>query len=119
MNKDCVSEILNCCRKREEILLRGKSITTYNKYFDILQKAKRVLFAENRQDELLPYLESDSISIRSDIAGILFHYKTERCTKILQEIAEMKVSDGLPKQFVILSVAAGDNLKYGIPKDYP
>ena len=41
------------------------------------------------------------------------------CKKTLDEISNLNVKTGLPKHFVIISVAAYDNLKYGIPKDFP
>ena len=40
------------------------------------------------------------------------------CKKTLDEISNLNVKTGLPKHFVIISVAAYDNLKYGIPKDF-
>lgn len=113
---DCVFEILNCCQKREEILKEGHAISKYNKYYDKIRKYEKILFEENRQSELIPYLYDNSISIRSDIACILFNYYPKICTQVLEEIANMTVENGLPKHLVIISVAAKDTLKYGIPK---
>lgn len=115
---DCVLEILKYCYKRQEILLGHGSISKYNRYLDKIIKYKYLLMEENRQDELLPYLKSDSISIRSDIAGILFESYPEQCISVMQEIAAMTTETGLPKSLVMLSVAAEVNLKYGVPKDY-
>lgn len=117
---DYVSEILKCCEKREEILKKEpRSMSKYNRCFDKMRKLARELFAEKRQDELLPYLESESISVREDIAGLLYHFYPDQCRKIIQEIADMKVVDGLPKHLAIVAVTAGFNLEYGIPKDFP
>ena len=65
---DNVSKILTCCQKREEILLNGQSMSRYNHYLDKMRKLARELFDENRQDELLPYLKSESVSVREDVA---------------------------------------------------
>lgn len=116
---DYVSEILKCCQKREEILIKKQSMNKYNQYFDIMRKNARKLIDEKRYDELLPYLESESISIRSDVASLLFHIYPELCTQKIQEIADMSPETGLPKHFIILAVSASSNLEYGIPKDFP
>lgn len=116
---DSISEILKYCKKREEVLKEGLPISKYNKYYDKIRKYEQKIFEEERQNELVPFLYSDSISIRSDIACILYHYYPEKCTEVLKEIADMTVDNGLPKCFVILSIAAKDNLKYGIPKNCP
>ena len=116
---DYVSEIIKCCQKREEVLLKGQSIKIYNRYFDKMRKLARQLFNENRQDELLPYLASDSISIQKDIAGLLFNWYPELCTITLERIANMTIPTGLPKHLAIVAGAAYSILKHGIPKDYP
>lgn len=116
---DYVSKIIECCQKREEILINDDSIGKYNRYFDRMMKYARKLIDENRHDELLPYLESDSISIRSDIADILYDLYPKQCVEVLQEIANMTTATGLPKHFVVLSVSAQVSLKYVIPKSYP
>lgn len=118
-NKDDLNIFIDALRKREEILLKKQPIREYNKYFDIKRKCAHNLIEQNRQDELLPYLKSDSIPIRFDTAGVLFNSYPDKCKEVLQEIAEMTVASGLPEQFVILAVTACDNLKYGIPKDFP
>ena len=117
--QDYVSKIIDCCKKREEILINDEPMWKYNRYFDRMGKYARKLIDEDRQEELLPYLESDSISVRKDVAGLLFHCYPEKCIDILQEIADMSTATGLPKHFVILAVASQVNLKYGIPKDFP
>ena len=117
--QDYVSKIIDCCKKREEILINDEPMWKYNRYFDRMRKYARKLIDEDRQEELLPYLESDSISVRKDVAGLLFHCYPEKCIEILQEIADMSTTTGLPKHFVILAVASRDNLKYGIPESYP
>lgn len=118
-DKDDLSVFIDALKKREEILLKNRSMREYNKYFDIKRECAHNLIEQNRQDELLPYLESDSISIRFDTAGVLFNSYPDKCKEVLREIAEMTVASGLPEQFVILAVTACDNLKYGIPKDFP
>ena len=118
-NVDYVSQILMCCHKREEILIKGQSIKKYNHYFDRMRKLAQKLINENRQDELLPYLESDSIIIREHVACILFHFYPRLCTKKLQEIADMTIPTGLPEHLAIVAATANCNLKYGIPEDYP
>ena len=116
---DYALKIIECCKKREEILINNEPMWKYNRYFDRMRVHARKLIDDNRQEELLPYLESDSISIRKDVAGLLFHSYPELCTQVLQEISNMSVKTGLPMEFIILSITARDNLKYGIPKDYP
>ena len=118
-NNDYVSKIIDCCKKREEILRNNEPMWKYNKYFDRMRIHARKLIDENRQEELLPYLEIDSISIRKDVAGLLFHSYPELCTPVLQEIADMTVKTGLPLCFTNCSTSAYMTLKYGIPKDYP
>ena len=39
--------------------------------------------------------------------------------EILQYISELTRANGLPEYFDLVSVAAYNNLKYGIPKDFP
>lgn len=114
-----VDEIIKCCSEREQILIRDGSIRNYNKYFDKMRFYARKLINENRQEELLPYLNCDSISFQKDIAGLLYNCYPKLCAQKLQEIANMTTEAGLPKHFILLSVAAKDNLKYGIPKDFP
>ncbi len=118
-DNDDLSRFIDALKKREEILLKEQSIRKYNKYFDIKTECAHRLIEQNRQDELLPYLESDSVSIRADAAGVLFNRYPEKCREVLKEISEMTVEDGLPEQFVIVAATAYSNLKYGIPKDYP
>lgn len=116
---DCVSEILKCCRERENILANGRSMKMYNRCLDKMTKYARELIDENRQDELLPYLKSESVLVREDVACLLYHCYPDMCEKIIREIADMKVVDGLPKHLAIVAVTAGFNLEYGIPKDFP
>ncbi len=118
-NKDLVQEILKCCEKREDILRKEQPISRYNHYFDKMRKLARQLINENRQDELLPYLDSENISIRFDVAGLLFHSYPEKCTQILQEISDMTIPTGLPRHLALVAASAHNALKYGIPKDYP
>lgn len=118
-NKDTLDYIVDTIKKRDEILVQDKPISQYNKYFKIMRKYARKLIDDGRQNELLPYLEDESISIRADIACLLFHLYPDRCTEILQYISELTRANGLPEYFDLVSVAAYNNLKYGIPKDFP
>lgn len=85
-NMNLTSEILKCCYKREDVLKNGLSMTIYNKYFDKMRKSAHILVSEGKQDELLPYLCSESVSIRRDIAGLLYNSYPELCKSIFREI---------------------------------
>lgn len=71
MKKDDLDYVIEALKKRDEILVNAKPISQYNKYYDKMRKYARMLINENRQDELLPFLNSDNISIKKDIAGLL------------------------------------------------
>ncbi|MCM1333620.1 MAG: hypothetical protein NC084_00370 [Bacteroides sp.] len=116
---DYVSEILKCCQRREQALLNDRSMGRYNRYFDKMRKLARKLIDENRQEKLLPYLESESISVQRDIAGLLFHCYPDLCGQKFREISGMTIETGLPKHLVVVAAAAKCNLKYGVPKDFP
>lgn len=111
--------LINILFKREQILINGESVKKYNRNFDAMRKYARKLINKNRQEELLPYLESDSVSVRRDVAGLLFHCYPEKCRTVLMEIGEMSVEDGLPKCFINVSLSAKMALEIGIPKDFP
>ncbi len=97
-----VSEILYCCWKRENILKENLSVARYNRYLDRMTRCAKILKDEKRLDDLLPYLKDDNISVRFDIATLLFsHYKNE-CTEVLLEIAKMTEEKGLPKHLASL-----------------
>lgn len=114
-----IEKVLECCKKRKDILEQNKSIKEYNKYYNKMRKYARSLIDENKQDDLLPYLNDKNVSIRFDIAILLYNSYPDLCEKVLNEISNMNVQTGLPEHFVIISIAAYDNLKYGIPKDFP
>ena len=116
---DYVARVLEYCRKREDNLRNGESVGKYNLYFDRMRKYARKLIDENGQEALLPYLENESISVRSDLAGLLFHCYPEQCTQVLQEIAAMTLQNGLPKCFIRVVVTARDTLKYGVHRNFP
>ncbi len=118
-NADIVPEIIKCCQKREDILAKDGSTRKYNRYFDKMRKLAHELIAENRQDELLPYLESASIPIQRDVAGLLYNCYPDKCRKVLQNISNMSVKTGLPMCFIDVSVSASMALEIGIPKDFP
>ena len=113
---DYVSKIIECCKKREEILINDEPIWKYNRYFDRMRVYARKLIDENRQEELFPYLESNSICIRSDIAGLLYHCYPEECVDVPTNLANQQ---DVPWCFSMVKLEAIDTLKYGIPKDYP
>ena len=99
LEKDDIEHVAEALKKRDEILVKGKSIKLYNKYFDTMRKhAKRVIDA-GRQDELLLLLDSDNVSYRHDIAGVLYHCYPEKCNQVLKEISEKgDVVDGNVKE---------------------
>ena len=119
MKKDDVEYVVEVLKKRDEILIKGKSTRQYNKYFDVMCKYARRVIDTGRQDELLPLLDSDNVSYRHDAAGLLYHYYPEKCQQVLKEISEMSVATGLQKQYINLSVAAEMALEIGIPEDFP
>ena len=118
MKKDCVSEIIKYCEKRENVLKEGLPISKYNYYFKKMQQYAQQLIDDGQQDRLLPYLKSDSISVRKDVADILFKYHPDICKPVLKEIAQMTVPNGLPKHLVMVAVSASIALEYGEPKNY-
>lgn len=119
MNNNLVLKIIDCCKKREAILAQNRSMKDYNRYYDKMCQYMRILIEKNGEDILLTYLDCDSVSIRFDIAILLYNSFPTICKKILEEISEMNVENGLPKHLVIVSIAAYNNLKYGIPADFP
>lgn len=95
--KDDLTLLMEALKKREEILQKGQSVSKYNHYFDRMMQYAKQLIEANRQEEIAPLLESDSISIRFDVAGLLFRYYSDKCTRIFEEISQMSVQTGLPK----------------------
>ncbi len=116
MDDNYTSNILSCCEKRNEILVNKLPIKKYNYYFDKMRKYARKMINDGRQAELLPFLQSENISIKKDIAGLLFNCYPELCRETLNEIVEMT---DIPVYYGIVQMGAKDNLKYGIPKDFP
>ena len=116
MKKDDLEYVIDALKKRDEILINDKPVSQYNKYFDKMRKYARNLINDNRQDELLPFLKSDCISIKKDIAGLLFNCYPDLCRETLKEIADMT---DIPVYYGIVQLGAKDNLKHGIPKDFP
>ncbi len=116
MKKDDLDYVIEALQKRDEILIKDKPVRQYNKYFDNMRKYARKMIDDGRQAELLPFLQSENISIKKDIAGLLFNCYTELCRETLNEIAEMT---DIPVYYGIVQMGAKDNLKYGIPKDFP
>lgn len=116
MDDNYTSKILICCERRNEILVKKLPIKKYNYYFDKMRAYARKLFDDGRQNELLPFLQSENISIKKDIAGLLFNFYPDLCREALKEIADMT---DIPVYYGIVQLGAKDNLKYGIPKDFP
>jgi len=117
--KDELEILIDALKKREEVLEKHLSVSKYNKYFDIMRKSARKLIDENRQEELLPYLYCDSISIQYDVAGLLFNRYPEKCTEVLKKISNMSVQTGLPRCFDDIRLSAVLALEIGIPENYP
>ena len=116
MKKDDLDYVIEALQKRDEILINDKPVRQYNKYFDKMRAYARKLFDDGRQNELLPFLQSENISIKKDIAGLLFNFYPDLCREALKEIADMT---DIPVYYGIVQLGAKDNLKYGIPKDFP
>lgn len=114
---DDLDKLKNALIKRDKAL--PNKIGTYNKYFVIMRECAHNLIASGRQAEMLPLLDDESISVRSDAAGLLFHCCPERCAEIMRIIGDMTIPTGLPEKYVMCAVNCYFNLKYGIPKDYP
>lgn len=114
-----LTRLLKSLKKRDEILKGIWIARIYNYHFDVIRRITRKFIDQNRQDELFYLLESENISYRRDMAGMLYHAYPEKCKEVLQEISEMTVPNGLPKYYVNLSVSAYTSLKIGIPKDFP
>lgn len=95
--KDDFYCLIDALYKREEILKKGQSVKKYNRYFEVIRKCIRNLINENRQEELLPYLDNSSISIRYDVAQFLYNSYPQKCKAVLQEISEMSSRTGLPE----------------------
>ncbi len=119
MKTDYIKKMIECCQKIEMILLQHKSDKEYNRYFDKMRKYAKNIIDENRTAELLPYLNSENIFIRYSIASFFYNCYPDQCKKVLEEISAMTVQTGLPEHLIIISLTAHDNLKYGIPKDFP
>ena len=118
-NNDELKLLLDVLKKREQVLINSEPIKKYNRYFDSMRKYARKLIDDERQDEMLPYLDVDSVSIRRDMAGLLYHCYPEKCQKVMEEIANMTVETGLHKCFINVSVSASMALEIGIPKNFP
>ncbi len=101
-----VSEILYCSYERESILKNNLSVARYNRYLDKMSRYTKKLDNKKRLGELLPYLKDDSISVRFDIATLLFPYYKNECTEVLSQIAKMTEEKGLPKHLASLPESA-------------
>ena len=119
MKKDDLDYVIEALKKRDEILINDKPVRQYNKYFDNMRKHAKKLIADNRQDELLPLLNSNNISYRFDVAGLLYNFYPEKCKQILKDISAMSVQNGLPRCYSDIRIAAKMTLEIGIPKDFP
>ena len=119
MKKDDLDYVIEALQKRDEILINNMPIRQYNKYFDKMCKYARKLIDNDRQNELLKYLDSNNVSYRRDVAGLLYNCYPEKCKQVLKEISEMSVQKGLPKYYGNIRLSAKMALEIGIPKDYP
>lgn len=81
-----------------------------------MRKLARNIIDNNRQEELLPYLYCNSISIQRDVAGLLFHCYPEKCREALINISNMSVQTGLSKHLGNVRLSAAMALEKGIPK---
>jgi hypothetical protein len=111
---DNVKKVIEYCTEREKILLNNESVRKYNVYYEKMMKYANYVAEENRQVELLPYLNHESISVKYDIATILYRFYPEKCHQVLLDISKMTINDGIPKRLAMICVAAYDFLKYGI-----
>ena len=116
---DYLSKIIDILKKREATLLENQSVGKYNRHFDKMIKYARKLLNENRQDELLPYLDDDSISIQYDVASLLYNFYPERCRAVFLRISSMSVKTGMPRQFSDIRLSAQRILEFGMPPNFP
>lgn len=112
-------KLIEALRKHDEILRKNQSSRKYNKHFDIMRSCMRNLISQSQHDRLLPLLESESISVQRDVAGLLFNCYPDKCKEVLQKISNMSVQTGLPKCYINVSISASMALEIGIPKDFP
>ena len=84
-----------------------------------MRKCARKLIDLNRQEDILPYLNSNSVSMQYDIAQILYNIYPEECKAVLKRISEMSSKTGLPAYLGNVRLSALMTLEYGIPKDFP
>ena len=68
-----LTRLLKSLKKRDEILKGIWIARIYNYHFDVIRKITRKFIDQNRQDELFYLLESENISYRRDMAGMLYH----------------------------------------------
>lgn len=116
MKSDYIDKVVECCIEREKVLFNKQPISKYNRLYDKMNMYVKKVIEENNQEKLLKYLESENISVRFDIATMLYEFYPEKCINVLTEISNMDSSKGLQKHLFIIAVAAGNNLKYGLKK---
>lgn len=116
---DDFSCLIDALNKRKEILKKGQSVKKYNRYFEVIRRCVRGLIDENRQEEMLPYLDDPSISVRYDVAQFLYNSYPQKCRAVLQEISEMSSRTGLPEYLGNVRLSAIMTLEYGVPEDFP
>ncbi|MBQ9385189.1 MAG: hypothetical protein IJT87_13240 [Ruminiclostridium sp.] len=113
-NRDAFERLVFALNKRDEILrLTPNKIGTYNKYFDKMHKSADELIEQGRQDEMLPLLENESVSIVKDTADLLYDFYPKICREKLIEISQMTVPTGLEECYVMVAVSAAMGLEYG------
>ncbi len=79
MAVDTVEKIIAYCRKREAILAQDGSMRQYNQCFAFMRRYAHALLADGQQQALLPFLSDSSISVRFDVAGLLYHAYPAQC----------------------------------------
>ena len=114
-----IEHILTVLQKRDDILKNNGSMKSYNHQYDILKRYCKTIINAGQQSELAFLLDSENISYKSDMAGILYNSYPEKCALILNEISKMSVENGLPFYYINLTVSAYMTLEIGIPKDFP
>ncbi len=119
MQINYLKKIIEYCNKMELILRNNGPTSKYNYNFRQMVKYARVLIDENRAEELIPYLNHESLMIRYEVACILYNSFPEKCIPIIKEVSEMTIATGLPKHLTTIGASASNILRYGIPKDFP
>lgn len=79
MKTDYIDKVVECCIEREKVLFNKQPISKYNRLYDKMNRYAKKVIEENNQEKLLKYLESENISVRFDIATMLYEFYPEKC----------------------------------------